>query len=64
MTEEQIDGDFTACDTAVLNRFFAAYRNSHGQGETNTRQRNLHPLFKCHALPGTASGGGRSGVAW
>ena len=25
MTAEGIDGDFTACDTAVLNRFFAAY---------------------------------------
>jgi integrase/recombinase XerD len=46
MAEEYIDGDFTACDTAVLNRFFGDYRNSHGQGGTNTRQRNLHPLFK------------------
>lgn len=36
-----IDGDFTACDTAMLNRFFADYLASHGQGGTNTRQRNL-----------------------
>jgi hypothetical protein len=41
----EIDGDFTACDTAVLNEFFAAYRDSHTQGGTNTRQRNLHHLF-------------------
>jgi len=46
MTEEDIDGDFTACSVEVLNRFFAAYRNAHGQGGTNTRQRNLHHLFK------------------
>jgi hypothetical protein len=45
MTERAIDGDFTACDTAVLNEFFAAYRGSHTQGGTNTRQRNLHHLF-------------------
>jgi site-specific recombinase XerD len=45
MTERDIDGDFTACDTAVLNEFFAAYRASHTQGGTNTRQRNLHHLF-------------------
>lgn len=45
MTEQEIDGDFTACDTAVLNEFFTAYRNSHTQGGTNTRQRNLHHLF-------------------
>lgn len=46
MTKEGIDGDFTACDTDVLNRFFADYRKSHTQGGTNTRQRNLHHLFK------------------
>jgi integrase/recombinase XerD len=46
MTEQGIDGDFAACDTAVLNRFFLDYRNSHTQGGTNTRQRNLHHLFK------------------
>jgi integrase/recombinase XerD len=46
MAEENIDGDFTACDTAMLNRFFSAYRSGHEQGGTNTRQRNLHPLFK------------------
>src|ERR1700733_4769649 len=45
MAEEDIDYDFTACSVHVLNRFFAAYRNSHGQGGTNTRQRNLHHLF-------------------
>lgn len=46
MTEDGIDGDFTACDTALLNQFFAAYRATHTQGGTNTRQRNLHHLFK------------------
>jgi hypothetical protein len=45
MAEEDIDGDFTACSVDVLNRFFSAYRNSHSQGGTNTRQRNLHHLF-------------------
>jgi integrase/recombinase XerD len=45
MASEDVDGDFTACDVGVLNRFFAAYRNSHTQGGTNTRQRNLHHLF-------------------
>ena len=45
MTGQDIDGDFTACDTAVLNRFFADYLASHGQGGTNTRQRNLRHLF-------------------
>jgi len=46
MTQEDIDGDFTACDTAMLNLFFAAYIKDHTQGGTNTRQRNLHHLFK------------------
>ena len=46
MTSEKIEADFTACDTAVLNRFFASYRKTHTQGGTNTRQRNLHHLFK------------------
>jgi integrase/recombinase XerD len=50
MAEEKIDGDFTACSVDVLNRFFAAYRNSHSQGGTNTRQRNQHHLFKWLAL--------------
>ena len=45
MSEQDIDGDFTACDTGVLNRFFAHYLASHGQGGTNTRQRNLRHLF-------------------
>jgi integrase/recombinase XerD len=45
MSEQDIDGDFTACDTPLLNRFFAAYIASHGQGGTNTRQRNLRHLF-------------------
>jgi hypothetical protein len=30
--------------------FFAAYRNAHSQGGTNTRQRNMHHLFKWLAL--------------
>ncbi len=50
MTEQGIDGDFTACDVTVLNTFFASYRAEHGQGGTNTRQRNLHHLFKWLAL--------------
>ena len=50
MAGEDIDGDFTACSVDVLNSFFTAYRNSHSQGGTNTRQRNLHHLFKWLAL--------------
>jgi hypothetical protein len=50
MAVENIDGDFTACSVDVLNTFFAAYRNAHSQGGTNTRQRNLHHLFKWLAL--------------
>jgi asparagine N-glycosylation enzyme membrane subunit Stt3 len=30
MTEQEIDDDFTACDVAVLNTFFAQYRAQHG----------------------------------
>jgi hypothetical protein len=40
MSRQDIEGDFMACDAAVLNRFFADYLASHGQGGTNTRQRN------------------------
>ena len=50
MAKEDIDGDYTACSVDVLNRFFAAYRNAHSQGGINTRQRNLHHLFKWLAL--------------
>ena len=50
MTAESIDGDFTACDVVMLNRFFSQYRSSHTQGGTNTRQRNLHHLFKWLAV--------------
>ena len=32
MRREAIEEDFTACDTAMLNRFFAAYYAAHGQG--------------------------------
>jgi hypothetical protein len=45
MTREKIDADFTACGTAMLNRFFATYFAAHGQGGTNTKQRNLRHLF-------------------
>ena len=45
MSREAIEEDFTACDTAMLNRFFAAYYAAHGQGGTNTKQRNLRHLF-------------------
>ena len=45
MSADGIDADFTACDTELLNRFFAAYFAAHGQGGTNTKQRNLRHLF-------------------
>jgi hypothetical protein len=45
MTDEGIDGDFTACDTAMLNRFFTGWVTAHGQAGLNTRQRNLRHLF-------------------
>jgi integrase/recombinase XerD len=45
MTSAGLDGDFTACDTGTLNRFFRDYRAAHGQGGTNTKQRNLRHLF-------------------
>ena len=45
MSAEGIEADFTACDTKALNRFFAAYHAAHGQGGTNTKQRNLRHLF-------------------
>jgi site-specific recombinase XerD len=45
MTRTGLDTDFTGCDAATLNRFFAWYYNSHGQGGTNTKQRNLRHLF-------------------
>lgn len=45
MTAEKLDDDFTACDTALLNRFFAGYLKTHTQGGTNTLQRNLAHLF-------------------
>lgn len=46
MASAEVEEDFTGCDVDVLNRFFASYRNSHTQNGTNTRQRNLHHLFK------------------
>jgi site-specific recombinase XerD len=46
MAGQEVDGDFTACDVEMLNEFFSAHRNSHSQGGTSTRQRNLHHLFK------------------
>ncbi len=45
MSREAIEEDFTACDTPMLNRFFAACYAAHGQGGTNTKQRNLRHLF-------------------
>lgn len=50
MTKQKIEDDFTGCDADMLNRFFAEYRNSHTQNGTNTRQRNLHHLFKWLAV--------------
>jgi integrase/recombinase XerD len=45
METEGVSGDFTACDTGVLNRFFRWYYEAHSQGGTNTKQRNLRHLF-------------------
>jgi hypothetical protein len=45
MTASGLEGDFTGCDTGVLNRFFRDYHAAHGQGGTNTKQRNLRHLF-------------------
>jgi hypothetical protein len=45
MTASETDADFTACDTTVLNRFFADYLRTHTQGGTKTLQRNLARLF-------------------
>ena len=45
MTGKKLDGDFTACDTALLNRFFRDYNAAHTRGGTNTKQRNLRHLF-------------------
>jgi integrase/recombinase XerD len=45
MAKEKIDGDFTACDTAILNNFFRDYHAAHTRGGTNTKQRNLRHLF-------------------
>jgi site-specific recombinase XerD len=45
MTDQEIDGDFTACDPGMLNRFFAGRVAGHGQAGLNTRQRNLRHLF-------------------
>ena len=48
MTGQDIDGDFTACDTAMLNRFFADYLAGHGQGGTNTHPACLGERAWCH----------------
>jgi site-specific recombinase XerD len=45
MTAQGIDGDFTVCDTAMLNRFFRDYFAERGQGGTHSQQRNLRHLF-------------------
>ncbi|MEV5983603.1 tyrosine-type recombinase/integrase [Streptomyces sp. NPDC052051] len=45
MTAEAMAEDFTAADTDTLNRFFRAYYNQHGQGGTNTLQRNLRTFL-------------------
>lgn len=45
MAQAGLEADFTGCDTAVLNRFFRWYRDSHSQGGANTKQRNLRHLF-------------------
>jgi len=53
MTAKKIDEDFTACDTAVLNRFFTDYRKGHTQGGTNTLQRNLRTYSAGWSRPTT-----------
>jgi hypothetical protein len=45
ITGKQVDGDFVACDTAMLNKFFRDYNSAHTRGGTNTEQRNLRNLF-------------------
>jgi hypothetical protein len=45
LTSQGIDGDFTATDTAHLNRYFREYFRAHGQGGTHTLQRNLIQLY-------------------
>ncbi len=45
LTAQGIDGDLTAVDTALLNRYFREYYLEHGQGGTHTLQRNLIQLF-------------------
>ena len=46
MAANDIDGDFTQIDTAMLNRYFRDYYHERGQGGTNAQQRNLLQLFK------------------
>jgi len=45
LTANSVEGDFTAVDTALLNRYFREYYLEHGQGGTHTLQRNLIQLF-------------------
>jgi integrase/recombinase XerD len=45
MAEVGLEADFTGCDTAVLNKFFRSLYETHTQGGTNTKQRNLRHLF-------------------
>jgi hypothetical protein len=50
MTSAGLEADFTGCDTAVLNRFFRWYHDSHSQGGVNTKQRNPQHLFSWLAV--------------
>lgn len=45
MTANGTEGDFTVCDTVMLNRFFRGYFREHGQGGTRSQQRNMRHLF-------------------
>jgi site-specific recombinase XerD len=45
MTAQGVEGDFTVCDTGMLNRFFRDYNAAHSRGGTNTKQRNLRHMF-------------------
>jgi integrase/recombinase XerD len=54
MDQVGLEVDFTGCDTAVLNRFFRSFYETHSQGGTNTKQRNLR-----HLSPGWR---GRTGI--
>ena len=44
MTQKKIDGDFTACDTALLNRFFRDYNSAHTRGGVIPPRRSIRSV--------------------